>query len=77
MTTPMKWKVLKVEVGSDMFHLFEILAARSDDFSKFVFPKLAPAINECDSLSESPSIKKELTCAQSGELSVKKEEIMC
>jgi len=77
MTTPMKWKVLKVEIGSDMFHLFEILAARSDDFSKFVFPKLAPAINECDSLSESPSIKKELTCAQSGELSVKKEEIMC
>jgi len=77
MTTPMKWKVLKVEYGSDLFYLFEILAARNEDFAKFVFPKLSPGMNEFDSLGESPSAVKELNNAESGELLVKKEEVMC
>ena len=72
MTTPMKWKVLKVEDGSDLFHLFEILAARNEDFAKFVLPKLSPASSDCDRDGE-----KELTNPGSMELLVKKEEIVC
>merc|ERR1719228_559801 len=47
MTTPMKWKVLKIEDSSELFELFEILAARNSDFAKFVFPKLCSTKDNC------------------------------
>ena len=78
MTTPMKWKVLKIEEGSDLFELFEILAARSVDFAKFVFPKLSSVRNNFEaSGTENASLATELADHTNGELLVKKEEIMC
>ena len=76
MTTPMKWKVLKIEDGSDLFELFEILAARSEDFAKFVFPKLSSVKNNFEG-NENASLATELADHKNGELLVKKEEIMC
>lgn len=78
MTTPMKWKVLKIEEGSDLFELFEILATRSVDFAKFVFPKLSSVRNNFEaSGTENASLATELADHTNGELLVKKEEIMC
>jgi len=77
MTTPMKWKVLKIVDGSDLFKLFEILAARSEDFSKFVFPKLNTVKNNCDTEVDNASLEKDMANHGTGELIVKTEEIMC
>eukprot|EP00092_Neocalanus_flemingeri_P017353 GFUD01018768.1.p1 GENE.GFUD01018768.1~~GFUD01018768.1.p1 ORF type:complete len:754 (+),score=168.65 GFUD01018768.1:140-2263(+) len=78
MTTPMKWKVLKIEDGSDLFELFEILAARSGDFAKFVFPKLCSVKNSYEETgTENASLAAELADHTNGELHVKKEEILC
>ena len=78
MTTPMKWKVLKIEDGSDLFELFEILAARSEDFAKFVFPKLCSVKNNFEATgTKNASPVTELTEHRNGELLVKKEEILC
>jgi len=75
MTTPMKWKVLKIEDGSDLFELFEILAARSQDFAKFVFPKLCSDKKEAGTTNA--SFAAELADHANCELFVKKEEILC